>query len=143
MRRRVRQCAAAALLLAAGAGCSRLLGPRYWDPPAEDRATAESVARLHVLQNLSDQAGQPDVMALAPDAEGRVDYPVVFTVGGAPFARYRHRMWGEVHEGVRTVVVAWFDPVRMPDEDPGADAEGEFPAYFTVRVDPAARRVVP
>lgn len=133
---------AALALCAAAAGCGRF-GTRYWEPTAGEREVAVAVARLHVLQHRSDQAGTPEVMALAPDAGDRLKLPVVFTVEGVPFARYRYQAWGEVHEGIRAVVIAWFDPDRFPEGPPPPDAPDAFPSYFRVRVDPAARRAIP
>jgi len=123
--------AIAALALAVGSGCGR----RYWTPKPEHWAAAAEIAKLAVLQRVSDQAGDPEVQSLRYRAGEPVEPPVVFTIRDVPFSRYRSKMWGARHGGRRLVIVEYFDPSRLPDWERD-DARGEFPAHIVVATDP-------
>ncbi len=126
----------AAAVLAA-AGCA----PRYWVPTREQMGRAEYLAKGYVLRELSDQAGTPAAdIAFLP--QGGTVFPVLFTVGGTPYARYRVKFWGGRAGDRRVVHVQYFDPVRLPEWDRTDTADGAFPAYFSVAVDVDAGEAV-
>ncbi|MCX7818084.1 MAG: hypothetical protein N2652_02580 [Kiritimatiellae bacterium] len=143
--RRARWAGTGALLAAATAlavGCGDF-GRRYWTPTPEQRSAAERIAKFHVFTNLSDQAGPGALtkVTLGPDGLPR-DYPIAFTIGGTPYARYRTRFWGGIVRGRRLVHVEYFDPAAIPDWERRDEPAAEFPAFFRVSVDVAAARTV-
>ena len=132
-------CVTAGAAALAPAGC----GKRFWEPTREQMAGAEAVAKLHVLQHLSDQAGSAAVAAVKLDASGLpVEYPIAFTIGQTPYARFRMKYWGGKVQGVKVVHVEYFDPTRLPDWEQSEEFKEPYPGHFTVAVDLAARRVV-
>ena len=128
---------AAALVISLSCGC----GKKYWEPTVAERVQAEEVARLHVYRELSDQAreGRAESLVLDPATGLPKEYPIAFTLGGTPYARYRQKYWGGIRKGVKYVHVQYFDATRITDwEKP--EATGAFPAHFSVAVDLAGRK---
>ena len=106
-------------------------------------AEAEAIAKFHVLQHLSDQAGSATVAAVKTDASGLpAEYPIAFTIGQTPYARFRMKYWGGKVQGVKVVHVEYFDPTRLPDWEQSEEFKEPYPGHFTVAVDLASRRVV-
>ena len=141
MKRRdwILRAAAGATAALAAAGC----GKRFWEPTREQMAEAEAIAKFHVLQHLSDQAGSATVAAVKTDASGLpAEYPIAFTIGQTPYARFRMKYWGGKVQGVKVVHVEYFDPTRLPDWEQSEEFKEPYPGHFTVAVDLAARRVV-
>lgn len=130
---------AAGGVAAAAAGCAK----PFWDPTREQMAEAEKIAKLYVLQNLSDQTGTPAVTGVKLGADGLpVEYPIAFTIGRTPYSRYRAKYWGDTVKGVRVIRVELFDPTRVTDWETTMDFTSPYPGHFTVSVDLAGRRVV-
>lgn len=130
---------AAGGLAAAAGGCAK----RFWEPTREQMAEAEKIAKLHVLQNLGDQAGTPAATDVKLGADGLpVEYPIAFTIGRTPYARFRAKYWGGTIKGVKVVHVEFFDPTLVPDWESLVEFTAPYPGHFTVSVDVAARRVV-
>ena len=123
-----------ALMLATlAAACAK----RYWTPSAEERAAAAEIAKLAVLQRISDQKDDADVRAMSYVPVRPVEPPVVFTIRDVPFSRYRSKMWGRNQGGRRLVVVVFADPYRLPDWET-SESGGDFPARIVVAVDVAS-----
>ena len=129
---------AVAVALAA-AGC----GKRYWSPAEADRTIAEQHAKLQVWSQLSDQSrtAQAPALDLDPATGLPRSYPVLFTIRGTPFSRYRLKFWGGIHDGRKLVHVQYFDPQKVPDWEK-KNAKGLFPAYFEVVVDSSTGQVL-
>jgi hypothetical protein len=127
---RIAVCLAAAAL---AAGCA--VGKKYWVPEKAQMAEAERIASVYVLQVLGDQAGQPEAMAVRCEPGRPIEYPLIFTIGGRPYTRFRTKMWGSIKDGRRIVNVQYFDPAKIGDWDTNKNASGPFPAYFSVPVD--------
>ncbi len=123
-------------LLALTTGC----GKKYWEPSVAEREQAERIARYHVYRELSDQAreGRTVPLALDPATGLPKDYPIAFTIGGTPYARYRIKHWGGIRKGVKEVHVLYFDTSKIPGWE-APEASGRYPDYFSVAVDVAAR----
>lgn len=119
-------------------GCGR----RYWAPRPEHWAAAAEIAKLAVLQHLSDQARDPGISDIRYQPGEAVATPVVFTVQGIPFSRYKTKMWGAVYRGRRLIIVEYFDPTRVPDWERD-DVRADFPSHFTVAVEPETGAVEP
>ncbi len=126
-----------AMLLWGGAACGR----RYWTPQPEHWAAAAEIAKMAVLQHISDQAGDPGVRDLKYRPGEKFEPPVVFTIRDVPFSRYRSKSWGALYKGRRLVIVEYFDPKHVPDWE-REDAGGDFPAHFVVAVEPETGAVV-
>lgn len=127
------------LVLALASSCAK----KHWVPNAEQLKQAESVAKLHALQVLSDQAGTPEVMELAFTLEGpEIEYPVLFTFRYTPYSRYRVKYWGDHRKGVKRIHVLYFNPALIPDWENPEVLDGEFPGHFSVIVDMDALRVI-
>lgn len=121
---------ALALMAAAVTACAK----RYWTPSAEERAAAAEIAKLAVLQRVSDQKDDAEVRNLTYTPDRPVEPPVVFTINDVPFSRYRSKMWGRQHRGRRWVIVVFADPNRLPDWET-SESGGDFPARIVVAVD--------
>ncbi len=39
------------------------------------------------------QAGQPEAMAVRCEPGKPIEYPLIFTIGGRPYTRFRTKMW--------------------------------------------------
>jgi len=128
-----RSAAALALAALAATACAK----RYWTPSAEERAAAAEIAKLAVLQRVSDQKDDAEVRALAYTPGRPVEPPVVFTINDVPFSRYRSKMWGRHLNGRRCVIVVFADPYRLPDWET-SESGGDFPARIVVAVDVVA-----
>ena len=125
--------------------CSSCLaedGNDYWDPPTNDIAIAEKVARTFCWNYMSDQLRTNDsevVLSVAEDtitaSNTRPPPPDDFTIHQIPFSRYVRQHGGTNKDGKRIVIIAYYDPVVFPDWERIAIASGGFPAYFTVSVD--------
>ena len=114
----------------AAAGCAK----RYWTPRPEDLAAALEIAKLAVLQRVSDQKEDPQAQALAYEPGRATPLPVIFTIGDVSFTRYRNKMWGRNIGGRRHIIVVFADPGRLPDWETSDDLGG-FPARIVVAVD--------
>ena len=140
MRRRVYQPSGYGMLLGAALMLLSACGRRYWTPSAEQRQIAQELAKLAVLQHLSDQASEPQVQALRYRSGEAIETPVLFTIQDVPFSRYRSKLWGARHAGKRVVIVEYFDPTRLPDWE-SDQASGAYPVHIVVAVDPDAGQV--
>jgi hypothetical protein len=117
-------------------------GKKYWEPTAAQQQEALALAQWHVFCRLSDQSTTAEARALAAQAPAsgqKIEYPIAFTVKGAPYSRYRQKFWGGLDGGARLVHVLYFDPTQHPDWESALPEKDAFPAYFEVIVNLDAR----
>lgn len=138
MKNRFVRISAAAMALAVAAvgwGC----GKKYWVPTPEQLGAAGEIAKLAVLQHVSDQKDDAPVREMTYTPGQPVEPPVVFTIRDVPFSRYRSKMWGRNVNGRPLVIVVYADPFRIPDWETSEALDG-FPARIVVAVDVTAGR---
>ena len=72
--------------------------------------------------------GSATVAGVKTDASGLpVEYPIAFTIGQTPYARFRMKYWGGKVQGVKVVHVEYFDPTRLPDWEQSEEFKEPYP----------------
>lgn len=125
-----------------------------WEAQAPDIQRADSVATKYIYSTLSDNVPKafnlkaPHCNRQAAIKAGMVvfprdaEVPKEFTIQGVLFSGYQKKYSSCRWNGVKQIIISYFDPQTFPNWKEIGGMYGGFPAYFTVTVDVMKSQVV-